>query len=285
MFRLHPSKMSRIVVQSLVAIIVVVASARSTSVFAAQVRLYDVECAKVRVAGVTTASAPFVRVTVATASNLTNTLATKLQGILPVVGRSFDITLEFAEQPASTRLIISVGEWDGRKYANPAVLYGQDCISKPPVPPAAIPDTQFQSEALRFSIKYPTKWTTEMLDNAVNFTSNEQYGSKIEPIVYTVSADEVVNSKGLPFETLVTQNLPTELTSTFAYTQRSFGDYVAYITESLPSRSGMLTAFLTRDGKRYLRVELAPYYPENPFPKQAEYKSLFEAMLATFRME
>src|SRR5260221_7062125 len=93
----------RLLILAVIAVVALTSLSGDRVASAAQVRLYDVQCAKVRVSGVTTVAAPYVHVRVMTANNLLNTLAEGTEKVLPAVGRSFDITVDFLEQAASTR--------------------------------------------------------------------------------------------------------------------------------------------------------------------------------------
>lgn len=256
---------------------------------AAQVRLYEVQCAKVRVSGVTTVAAPFVRVRVATADNLMNTLAQKEQPVFPAIGRAFSITVSFPQQPEGKRLMVTVGEWDGLSYVQPAVMYGQDCASSRSITPTATIGnsylSSYVSKEARFAVQYPTQWTVNVQDKVIYFQSNKQIGSGPDPIQYMVYVVEQVNSDGLPFAQLAKQELPDDLQATFTYTKRTIGALTAYSTESLLSRSGSLTVFLTHDGSRYIRFSLTPYDSKKPFTQQNDYKSIFEMMLTSVIMD
>lgn len=84
-----------------------------------------VGCAKTTITGSTVMTAASVKVTVTLASNLLSTLASVVVDVTPD-GR-FTAALDYAAQPAGTRLIVAFGEWDGAKFMRPATLFGEDC--------------------------------------------------------------------------------------------------------------------------------------------------------------
>jgi hypothetical protein len=82
-------------------------------------------CTRTRVEGFTEVRSRYVRVQVTLASDLSHVLATKVERI----GRNqhYNVSLNYPRQPENTRLIVSVGEWDGSQYLLPATLIGIDC--------------------------------------------------------------------------------------------------------------------------------------------------------------
>jgi hypothetical protein len=95
---------------------------------AAEVTFLRVFCDSTRVRGKTEVRAPFVRITVNLASDLSVMLAEKVVPVFRFPGARFSTELDYKLQAPNTRLIISVGEWDGKRYLQPAALFGRDCI-------------------------------------------------------------------------------------------------------------------------------------------------------------
>lgn len=127
------------------------------------------------------------------------------------------------------------------------------------------------NEKLKFSIKYPTSWTEKspVADNnstLVYLYSNESFGEGPEPIKYYVwiySDNKLPNAK---------------------LTKEVVGEYTVYKTDELPSRSGALSVFITKDEKTFISASITPYDVKQPFPSQDKYVNIFNQMLSTFRL-
>ena len=86
----------------------------------------NVTCSQTQVRGsIYQPLAPNVRVDVSLASDLTVKLAST---VVPIVDINYSATLNYVLQSPNTRLIVSIGEWDGTQYVRPAQLFGRDCI-------------------------------------------------------------------------------------------------------------------------------------------------------------
>lgn len=129
----------------------------------------------------------------------------------------------------------------------------------------------YTSEKNKFSIKYPSSWTEKGpvadSDNAIVYlNAGETFGEGPEPIRYYVwiySDNKLPNAK---------------------LTKETVGEYTVYKTDELPSRSGALSAFITKDEKTYISVSITPYDAKQPFPSQDKYVDIFNQMLSTFRL-
>lgn len=124
------------------------------TVNAATITTLAVRCQYTLVRGSIEVSAPFVRVQVVRADDLSNVLETR---VVQVRGDgSYAALLQYTAQPHGTGLIVSVGEWDGANYVQPATLVGRNCgqsstatpIPSPtitpsftPIPPTQVPPT------------------------------------------------------------------------------------------------------------------------------------------------
>jgi hypothetical protein len=94
---------------------------------AATINSVQVGCTKTTIAGNTEVAAKYVRVQIVLASNLSKVLATKVIATRHRAGASYTGTLNYTRQPAGTLLVISVGEWDGRRYVRPATTISRNC--------------------------------------------------------------------------------------------------------------------------------------------------------------
>lgn len=129
----------------------------------------------------------------------------------------------------------------------------------------------YTNEKSKFSIKYPSSWTEKGpvagYDNTLVYLyADETFGEGPEPIGYYVwiySDNKLPNAK-----------LAKEVV----------GEYTVYKTGELPSRSGALSAFITKDEKTYVSVSITPYDVKQPFPSQDKYVGIFTQMLSTFRL-
>lgn len=127
------------------------------------------------------------------------------------------------------------------------------------------------NEKLKFSIKYPTSWTEKgpVADNdktLVYLYSNESFGEGPESIKYYIW---IYSDTRLPSTKL---------------TKELIGAYTAYKTDELPSQSGTLSAFITKDEKTYISISITPYDVKQPYPSQSKYVDTFNQMLSTFKL-
>ncbi len=74
--------------------------------------------------------APYIRATVSLLSNLNQTLTSQ---IMPLTNPHYAISLYYPPQPPGTGIVIAVGQWDGAKYVEPAMLISGDCTGPTPV--------------------------------------------------------------------------------------------------------------------------------------------------------
>lgn len=121
-----------------------------------------------------------------------------------------------------------------------------------------------------FSIKYPSLWTEKppvsQTDNALVYIyPDESFGDDPDPIKYYIFI--------YPENKLPNVNL----------TKESIGTYTVYKTDQLPSRSGTLTAFITKDDKKYISISLTPYDVKQLFISQEKYVKIFNKILSTFK--
>ena len=98
---------------------------------AATIRDIKVTCQYVTVSGKTELNTSYVRVQVVLASNLTTIIAQQVvstHGHLRS-GANYQAKLDIrkAHLAEGTQLVISVGEWDGTKYLQPALIVGETC--------------------------------------------------------------------------------------------------------------------------------------------------------------
>ena len=96
---------------------------------AATIDKIDVSCRFVSVEGKTEVNAPYVRVQVVLASNLTKVIAQQVVPTRPRRGADYKANLDIrkAHLADGTLLVISVGEWDGRRYLRPATITSAEC--------------------------------------------------------------------------------------------------------------------------------------------------------------
>lgn len=126
------------------------------------------------------------------------------------------------------------------------------------------------NEKVKFSLKYPSTWTEKgpVANNdstLVYLHAGESFGEGPEPIQYYVwisSDDKLPNVK---------------------LAKESGGSYTAYKTDELPSRSGALSAFITKDEKTYVAISITPYDVKQPYPSQRKYIDIFNQILSTFK--
>lgn len=119
-----------------------------------------------------------------------------------------------------------------------------------------------------FSIKYPSSWTEkgQVADNTLVYLhADESFGEGPEPIQYYVW---IYSYNKLPSAKL---------------TKESIGTYTVYKTDELPSRSGALAAFITKDEKTYIAISITPYDVKQPYTSQNKYVNIFNQMLSTFQ--
>lgn len=129
----------------------------------------------------------------------------------------------------------------------------------------------YTSEKNKFSIRYPSSWTEKGpvadYDNTIVYlNASETFGEGPEPIWYYVwiySDNKLPNAK---------------------LTKEVIGGYTAYKTDELPSQSGTLSVFITKDEKIYISISITPYDVKQPFPSQDKYVDVFNQMLSTFRL-
>lgn len=129
----------------------------------------------------------------------------------------------------------------------------------------------YTNEKSKFSIKYPSSWTEKGpvadYDNTIVYlNANGTFGEGPEPIRYYVwiySDNKLPNAK---------------------LTKETVGEYTVYKTDELPSRSGALSVFITKDEKTYISISITPYDVKQPFPSQDKYVDIFNQMLSTFRL-
>ena len=96
---------------------------------AATIDKINVSCRFVSVQGKTEVNAPFVRVQVVLASDLTRVIAQQVVSTRPRAGAAYTANLDIrrAHLAEGTLLVISVGEWDGRRYLRPATITSAAC--------------------------------------------------------------------------------------------------------------------------------------------------------------
>src|SRR5260221_1405311 len=128
----------------------------------------------------------------------------------------------------------------------------------------------YTNQNYKFSFNYPALWTEQgpitSSDTALVYLhSNETFGNGPEPLRYFVW---VAKENSLPNVT---------------FSQGVIGSYKVYKTDKLPSRVGELSAFITDDGKTYVRLSLDPYDANQPFTSQDKYLSIFNQILSTFK--
>jgi hypothetical protein len=148
-----------------------------------------------------------------------------------------------------------------------------------------------------YSIKYPPDFeldtssdiapckdlTSCSLSNYVSFNSVEKFGT-VEPLYYSVGVDLLSNPSGQDLKTLLTQDLPPDIKSNFILNQDSINNTFVYKTTSLPSRSGEEHVYFKQiSGNDYIELVFGPYDPQQPFPEQAKFYSIFNQILSTFK--
>lgn len=94
----------------------------TTPTQAATVNRLQVTCSHVMTNG--RSSAPYVRVQVVLGSDLDIVLATR---VVPTSRGQYKATLSYPRQVNNTVLTVSIGNWDGTQYINPATLYSRNC--------------------------------------------------------------------------------------------------------------------------------------------------------------
>jgi hypothetical protein len=122
-----------------------------------------------------------------------------------------------------------------------------------------------------FTISYPKTWTQKNPSSSVDSTlvylnADEKFGDESEPVVYSVwiaAESELPNVK-------------------FAKEQN--GDYTIYQTQDLPSRSGLITSFITADDKKYITISITPYDTVKPFPSQDKYIEIYNQIILSFKL-
>jgi hypothetical protein len=124
------------------------------SVQATQTDTVSVRCNLAQVTGQSDTTAPYMRIQVALASDLSQILATKVVNVHR--NGTYNGSLNYERQAENTLLIVSIGEWDGQNYLNPAAMVGYYCnqnggsSSAGPTPPP----TPMPSEAPSYYIAY-----------------------------------------------------------------------------------------------------------------------------------
>lgn len=105
----------------------------------------------------TQSNAPFVRLRVNLASNLNIELGS---AVAPVSNAYYAVSVSYPTQPEGTRLIISIGGWNGSQYVGPATIFGQDCAGTGGTPtfvPSVVPSaTSTPSPSVNYHIEYFT---------------------------------------------------------------------------------------------------------------------------------
>lgn len=149
------------------------------------------------------------------------------------------------------------------------------CVYYGPIKPGPLKTDEtanwktYVNENLKFSVKYPNSWSEKapVANNdttLVYLNSDESIGQGSEPIKYYVW--------------ITAENLPNVQMS-----RELIGEHIVYKTDQLPSRSGALNAFITRDDKKYVSISLTPYDLKQPFPSQDKYVNIFNQILDTFK--
>ena len=121
-----------------------------------------------------------------------------------------------------------------------------------------------------FSFKYPSTWQMESPKNTD------------DPNTYIYSNDivDVTGPEDIKYYLYFSQtkNLISEAT---VFTP--INGYKTYKTDQIPSRSGTLTYFITKDNTNYVSISLTPFNNESPFPEQDKYLETFDRILSTFK--
>jgi len=87
-------------------------------------------CTQIRVSGVVgTIKAAYVLAVVSLASDLTHGLNNSLS---QMTSQYYSMTMNIPPQPLGTHLIVSVGQWDGANYVEPATMLRGDCVAPLP---------------------------------------------------------------------------------------------------------------------------------------------------------
>jgi hypothetical protein len=137
-----------------------------------------------------------------------------------------------------------------------------------------------------YMFNYPATWSVEgpeANDSSVYFRAPEKFGDNTEPTQYYVSLTELPNSNDETFTNIATEGLTEEVKQAFKFTKSTKDGITTYLTESLPSRSGNLAAYLTKDEKKYVLLSLNPYDSGEPFESQNKYFNLFNEFLQSFK--
>ncbi len=145
----------------------------------------------------------------------------------------------------------------------------------------------YNSGDLGFSIKIPHDWTIRepTVSDPTLYLRAPAIPDESDPHLfqYFVAVSEYKNSDLQSFEEVVTASLDKDLKDSFTYTEETLGEHTVYKTESLPSRSGSITAFITHDETSYISLGFTPYDRTDPFEEQQEYLSIFNQILSTFK--
>lgn len=143
----------------------------------------------------------------------------------------------------------------------------------------------FVSNKYQFSFRYPEdlfeERRTAVPEGDICLSDKKNLGET----GYSICAIAENNSSGLSFKEFATKDYGEDIKKLFMFTKKSLADYTVYTTESLPSRSGTVEVFITKDDAKYIHFRFMPYSPENPFPKQTDYKKTFDQILSTFRFD
>lgn len=146
----------------------------------------------------------------------------------------------------------------------------------------------YENAKYGFSVKYPEVFFKEEEINTQTaqvyaLVSREEFGGGSEPIHYRIDFGELKNPSKLSFRNLATLGLDENLKSSFIYSQKIVGQYTAYTTESLPSRSGELDIFITKGKPSYLTITFSPYNSRRPLEGQEKYFGILDQILLTFK--
>ena len=102
----------------------------SSTTQAATINTLHLNCSFALLGGEVEVNAPYVRIQVVNAANLSVTIG---ETVTPVWwGGGYFGFVSYPPQPAGSLLIISVGEWDGTQYVQPAHLTSVHCSRPTP---------------------------------------------------------------------------------------------------------------------------------------------------------
>lgn len=196
-----------------------------------------VACDFVDVVGRVETDAPYVMVKVFAASDLSTELASKVS---QVFYNGFYARLDFPMQPNNTRLIVSIGEWDGQNYVVPANMRAENCIGGPAAPPPTDPPPVHPTPTPVYSNQPPANTPTATIDESFVACNYATLTGKIG-----------VTAPYVRVAVVSAANLGTELAaSVFPTLAGNYSAGVVYAAQ--PTNSRLLISVGEWDGTNYL---------------------------------